>query len=77
MGVTKGKCGCQTTIVEGHRLADYMCPKHKATPDMYEALEGIAEGKGRFDCDRLKHASNTIDDMKELANEALAKAKKK
>ena len=31
-------------------------------------LKEIAEGKGRYDTDRLKHAGNTIEDMIEKAN---------
>ena len=45
-----------------------------AAPDMYEALKEISEGKGRYSLDKLTHASNTIDDMKALAIEAIAKA---
>jgi len=45
-----------------------------AAPDMYEALKEISEGKGRYSMDKLTHASNTIDDMKELALNALLKA---
>ncbi len=41
---------------------------------MYEALKEISEGKGRFSLDQLEHADNTIEDMKQLAIEALAKA---
>ena len=36
-----------------------------------EALAEISKGNGRFSQDHLTHASNTIEDMKELANEAL------
>lgn len=39
------------------------------------ALEEISEGKGRYSMDHLKHAANTIEDMKALAVEALAKIK--
>lgn len=37
------------------------------------ALKEIAKGEGRFSRDHHEHASNTIDDMKELATTALAK----
>lgn len=37
------------------------------------ALTEILEGKGRYSRDQLEHASNTIEDMKEIAREALAK----
>lgn len=43
-----------------------------AAPAMYEALKQIAEGKGRYDTDRLKHASNTIEDMIKLATDAIS-----
>ena len=36
-----------------------------------EALKEIAEGKGRYSLDPLTHASNTIEDMKKLATDAL------
>ena len=37
------------------------------------ALNEISEGKGRYDMDRLRHAANTIEDMVELAKDALSK----
>lgn len=43
--------------------------------ELVEALEEIAEGKGRYSTDPFQHAINTIDDMKELARKALAKAR--
>lgn len=46
-----------------------------AAPALLEALEEIAEGKGRYSIDRLTHAFNTIEDMKALARIAIAKAK--
>lgn len=42
--------------------------------DLLAALRKIAEGRGRFSTDQLTFASNTIDDMKELALAAIAKA---
>ena len=36
-------------------------------------LNEIAEGKGRYSMEPLEHASNTIEDMKELANDAIAR----
>ena len=42
-------------------------------PKMYEALQKIAEGKGAYSMDRLTHAENTIEDMKTLAQEVLAR----
>ena len=38
---------------------------------MKEALEEITKGEGRYDMDHLVHASNTIEDMRKLAKEAL------
>ena len=35
------------------------------------ALIKIQEGRGRFSVDHLKHAENTIEDMKEIARKAL------
>ena len=35
------------------------------------ALIKIQEGQGRFSIDHLKHAENTIEDMKEIARKAL------
>ena len=49
----------------------------KASNDMYEALKEILEGKGRYSMDKLTHAENTIEDMKELAKQAIAKAEGK
>ena len=43
-----------------------------AAPDMLEALKEIAEGKGRYSMDPFTHACNTVDDMKELARQAIA-----
>jgi hypothetical protein len=43
-----------------------------AAPALAKALEEIAEGKGRFSTDRYEHACNTIEDMKQLARDALA-----
>ena len=48
-----------------------------SAPALYEALKQIAKGEGRFSLDHLKHAENTIEDMKELATKALSKAEVK
>jgi len=37
-----------------------------------ELLKEISEGKGRYSIIPLKHADNTIEDMKTLAFEAIA-----
>jgi len=42
-----------------------------AAPDMLAALIEISEGRGRYNEDRLIHAENTIEDMKQLAKEAI------
>ncbi len=44
---------------------------------LLEALERIAKGEGAFSMDPLKHAENCIEDMKLIANLAIAKAKEK
>ena len=41
--------------------------------DMYEALQGIAEGKGAYSRDPLTHCSNTVDNMKGIARDTLIK----
>ena len=45
-----------------------------SAPSMLETLKQITEGKGRYSMDHLEHASNTIEDMKQLAKDAIAKA---
>lgn len=42
-----------------------------AAPELLEALKEIAKGDGAYDTDKLKHGSNCIDNMKELAEQAL------
>ncbi len=42
---------------------------------MRQALEEIAIGQGPFSIDQLKHASNTIEAMKDLAKAALEGSK--
>jgi hypothetical protein len=44
---------------------------------MLEALQRISIGAGRYNEDKLIHASNTIEDMKELAIEAIKKVTNK
>ena len=41
------------------------------------ALQEICKGQGRYDMDRLRHASNTIEDMIEIAGRALDELPKK
>ena len=45
-----------------------------AAPEMLGALMEISEGKGRYNENKLIHASNTIEDMVQLAKEAVKKA---
>ena len=61
---------------DGECVTDHVYTKEDAAlianaPAMYEALKEITEGKGRFDMDRLNHASNTIEDMKQIAIDVL------
>ena len=76
MNYTKGECDCKRTIVEGHPLSDYMCPLHKASPDLYEALKGWADWWGKY--------GDIIEALKDVGSpfihemiEALAKAEGK
>ena len=46
-----------------------------AAPELLAALEEIAEGKGQFSQDPFQHCKNAVEDMKELAQQAIAKAK--
>ncbi len=38
---------------------------------MEDALKEIAKGDGKYDLEPLKHAGNCIDNMKEIAEQAL------
>jgi len=42
-----------------------------SAPKLLEALIEISEAKGRYHPDRLIHASNTIEDMVQLAKDAI------
>lgn len=46
-----------------------------AAPELLEALKEISKTKGRFSRDHFQHCKNTIEDMKEVAIQAIAKAK--
>ena len=50
---------------------DWHLSLSKENESLYEVLQEISEGKGAFNTDQLKHASNCIDDMKALAVAAL------
>lgn len=41
--------------------------------ELLEALKEISKAKGTYSLDRLIHASNTIRDMVEIANNAIQK----
>lgn len=41
------------------------------TKELEEALTEIAKGEGAYDMDKLKHASNTIENMKAIANKMI------
>lgn len=43
--------------------------------ELRKALQAISRGEGRFSRDPLTHASNTIEDMIDLANAALKLAR--
>ena len=45
-----------------------------AAPELLEALREIRKGQGRYSQDQLEHASNTIEDMKEIADKAISLA---
>jgi len=45
--------------------------KEAEIKQLREVLEEISKGEGRYSMDKLEHASNTIEDMKELAINAL------
>jgi hypothetical protein len=64
-------CGNPTCCqVEAHANAKLI----SASPKLLEALIEISEGKGRYNDDKLIHASNTIEDMIKLAKEAIKEA---
>lgn len=43
--------------------------------EMLEALTEISKGEGAYDMDKLKHASNTIENIKSIANNIIEKVK--
>jgi hypothetical protein len=45
----------------------------KEIEELRKALTEISEGKGRYNTDPFTHARNTIEDMVQLATEALSK----
>jgi len=68
----KGECGCHCHIGEGGFIVLEYCPKHKAAPDMYEAL-GHLINSYEFHCPEAKTESQAI----KTAKATLAKAEGK
>jgi hypothetical protein len=56
-----------TTV--GCTLGD--CPNCRYVATLRQALTEIEKGEGRYSRDPLTHASNTIEDMRELARAAV------
>jgi len=52
-------------------LLEMMKTMASRNSEMSDALKEIAKGEGRYDTSKLQHASNTIEDMKKLAEDAL------
>jgi hypothetical protein len=65
-----------TQVISGmnNAKAAFIAARVNSHAELVKALEEIAKGQGAFSRDPLTHASNTIDDMKTLAREALAKS---
>lgn len=57
---------------DDEHAAEAWCRQREA--DLLAALREIAKGQGRFSLDHHEHACNTIEDMKAIAVEAIAKA---
>ena len=55
--------------------AEFIMRAANGYADLLAALEEIAKGEGAFSMDPLSFASNTIENMKEIANAAIAKAR--
>jgi len=56
-------------------LMNRLIAAEKAGGELLLILAEISEGKGRYNPDKLIHASNTIEDMKELAVNAINECK--
>ena len=52
-------------------LAEDVGKQKARVAELGKILHEITKGKGRYSQDRLEHASNTIEDMKELARRGL------
>lgn len=57
------------------KLLGALTPKelYEKTKFMLETIHEISEAKGRYDTDRMQHATNTIEDMRQLAVSAIKK----
>jgi len=64
------ECNCGAYV---HRAAP-STPTAQVNAEMLAALREIAEGRGRYSLDQFEHARNTIEDMKEIARVAIARA---
>lgn len=74
----KGAIGDEATeYYGGNLIGESISPDNAKfialAPEMYKALCEIAEGKGRYNPDKLQHAANCIEDMKALAKEVISK----
>jgi len=58
-------------ILEKPENAYLICKTVNCFDKLIEALKEISEGKGRYSLDQFEHCRNTVEDMKELAKDAL------
>lgn len=81
-GKLYGRLAGKTYFYLGVNSGDYDFLKKKISDLEKEnelllgALSDISEGKGRYNPDRLTHASNTIEDMVKLAKDAILESEK-
>lgn len=61
-------------VVYLSKAKELLTVERKKVNDLRTALQEIAKGEGRYSTDQLTHASNTIEDMKELALRALKRS---
>ena len=64
---------CSYRQILEDRITEYT---KQESAELLKALIEIAKGEGRYDIDKLKHAGNTIDDMKLIAHTAIKKTTK-
>jgi hypothetical protein len=65
----------QANVIRRFKAVKDFIREKSAAPELLEALIEISEGKGRYDLDPIQHAGNCIEDMKEIALEAIKKVK--